>query len=109
MLLRKADWHDEDGLHLILEHNADPNLMTRWGDNALHHALRRDNGLVMIEMLLDHGADPTLINTSAGRSATTMAASEGVAISCICSNGVVSRCSWTASITSSRPVPKAMQ
>lgn len=77
MLIRKADWHDDDGLRLVLEHGGDPNLMTRWGDNALHHALRRDNGLVMIEMLLDHGADPALTNTRDGRTAFAMAAARG--------------------------------
>ena len=29
MLLRKADWHDYDGLKYLLEHGADPNRMTR--------------------------------------------------------------------------------
>jgi len=81
MLVRKADWHDEDGLRLILEHNqehrGDPNLMTRWGVNALQHALRRDNGLVMIEMLLDHGADPTLTTRQDKRSAVAIAAKRG--------------------------------
>ena len=28
MLLRKADWHDYDGLEYLLEHGADPNRMT---------------------------------------------------------------------------------
>src|SRR5580658_5399902 len=55
MLLRKTDWHDEKGLLLVLEHGGDPNSVTRFGGNALHHALRRDNGLIMIKMLLDHG------------------------------------------------------
>jgi ankyrin repeat protein len=77
MLLRKTDWHDEKGLQLILEHGADSNAMTRWGDNSLHHALRRDNGLIMIEMLLNHAANPALINTRDNRSATQMAAHRG--------------------------------
>jgi len=77
MLLRKADWHDEEGLRLVLEHGGGPNTVTRFGDNALYHSLRRDNGLVMIEMLLDHGADPAIRNTRDGRSATAMAARRG--------------------------------
>jgi len=77
MLVRKSDWHDEEGLRLVLEHGGDPNLMPKFRDNALHHALRRDNGLIMIEMLLDHGADPSLTNTRDGRSATAMAAHRG--------------------------------
>ena len=77
MLVRKTDWHDDEGLRLVLENGADPKLMTRFGDNALHHALRRDNGLRAMELLLDHAADPALKNTRDGRSATAMAARRG--------------------------------
>ena len=77
MLLRKTDWHDANGLKLVLEYGANPNAMTRWGDNALHHALRRDNHIHIIELLLDHGADPALKNTRDGRSATVMGAHRG--------------------------------
>ncbi len=48
MLLRKADWHDADGMAILLEAGADPNRMTRWGFTALHQALRRDNALAAI-------------------------------------------------------------
>ena len=58
MLLRKADWHDYDGLEYLLQHGADPNRMTWWHVTALHQAVRRDNALKNIELLLDHGADP---------------------------------------------------
>jgi len=77
MLLRKTDWHDDEGLRLMLECGAEPNLMTRFGDNALHHALRRDNHLKSIELLLDHGANPALRNARDSRSATAMAARRG--------------------------------
>ncbi len=77
MLLRKTDWHDAEGLKLVLDYGANPNAMTRFGDNALHHALRRDNVLRAIELLLDHGADPALKNARDGRSATAMAAHRG--------------------------------
>ncbi len=77
LLLRKTDWHDEQGLRLLLESGADPNAMTKWGDNALHHAVQRDNALQMIELLLDHAADPALKNTRDGRSATAMATHRG--------------------------------
>ena len=77
MLLRKTDWHDADGLKLVLEYGADPNAMTKFGDNALHHALRRDNHIHIIERLLAHGASPALKNARDGRSATVMAAHRG--------------------------------
>jgi len=60
MLLRKFDWHDDDGVAWLLEHGADPNLLTHWGNRPLHHALSRGNPLAYFELLLDHGADPTL-------------------------------------------------
>jgi ankyrin repeat protein len=60
MLLRKADWHDHEGIQYLLEHGADPNRITRWGYTALHQALRRDNHLDNILLLLKHGADPAI-------------------------------------------------
>jgi ankyrin repeat protein len=77
MLLRKTDTHDDEGLRLVLDHGADPNAPTKFGDNALHHALRRDNALSIIELLLDRGANPALQNTRDARSATAMAARRG--------------------------------
>jgi len=77
MLLRKADMHDYDGMKYLLEHGADPNRMTRWHYTALQQALRRDNGIELIDLLLDHGADPTLKNEADGRSAVAMAARRG--------------------------------
>jgi ankyrin repeat protein len=75
-LLRKCDWHDLDGLRLILESSADPNRVTRWGATALHASVRRDNRLQMIELLLDYGADPALPNRE-GKSAIQIAARRG--------------------------------
>ena len=65
MLLRKADVHDYDGIKYLLEHGADPNRMTRWGYTALHQALRRDNRLQNIELMLDHGAEPAIKTAAA--------------------------------------------
>ncbi len=76
ILLRKADWHDEHGMQLALEHGADPNQMTHWGYTALHQSLRRDNGSIIIELLLDHGANPAL-ETRDGRSAIQIASRRG--------------------------------
>lgn len=75
-LLRKCDWHDLDGLRLLLEHGADPNWVTRWGYTGLHQALRRDNRMEMIELLIDRGADATLPGRD-GRSALLIAARRG--------------------------------
>jgi ankyrin repeat protein len=77
MLLRKADWHDYDGIKYLLEHGADPNRLTHWRFTALHQALRRDNNLKIIETMLDHGADPTLANGWDGKSAVLIAARRG--------------------------------
>lgn len=74
---RKSDWHDDKGLHLVLEHGANPNYRTVWKVTPFHHSIQRDNGLVMIDDLLDHGADPTITNSSDGRNAFQMAAWHG--------------------------------
>jgi ankyrin repeat protein len=77
MLLRKADWHDYEGIQFLLEKGADPNRMTHWHLTALHQALRRDNDLQHIEEMLDHGADPMLRNRRDGKSAVAIAARRG--------------------------------
>jgi ankyrin repeat protein len=77
MLLRKADWHDFDGITYLLEHGADPNLMTRWDHTALQHAVRRDNDVKNIEVMLSHGADPRLKNRRDQKTAVAMAARRG--------------------------------
>ncbi|MBZ5621659.1 MAG: ankyrin repeat domain-containing protein [Acidobacteriia bacterium] len=60
MLIRKFDWHDDDGVAWLLDHGADPNFLTHWGDRPLDHALSRGNPLAYFELLLDRGADPAL-------------------------------------------------
>jgi ankyrin repeat protein len=77
LLLRKGDWHDTEGIRLVLEHGADPNDMTRWGNSALHHTLKRDNLLANIALLLDHGGDPVLKNVHNGKLAASIAARRG--------------------------------
>ena len=75
MLVRKHDWHDYDGAKYLLEHGADPNLKRSHGWRPIHHAIARDNALTIIELLLAHGADPTLLED--GASAVAMAARRG--------------------------------
>jgi ankyrin repeat protein len=75
MLVRKHDWHDYEGAKYLLEHGADPNHKRSHGRRAMHHAIARDNGLEIIELLLDHGADPMLEED--GKSAVAMAARRG--------------------------------
>jgi hypothetical protein len=74
---RKCDWHDDKGLELALHHGADPNYLTRWKYSLLQQAIRRDNGLVMIDAILDRKADPYLRNNEDGRNAIQMAAYHG--------------------------------
>ena len=75
MLLRKSDWHDVDGMRLTLERGADANAAGRWGATPLAHAIRSDNRVSIIELLLDHGANPLSINR--GRTPVAMAAWAG--------------------------------
>lgn len=76
LLLRKADWHDLDGMRLVLAAGGDPNRITRWGLTALQQALRRDNALATIEALLDAGASPA-VSSPHGPLPTTLAARRG--------------------------------
>jgi Ankyrin repeats (many copies) len=73
MLHRKLDWHDYDGVAWLLAHGADPNDMSSWARRALHKSLERDNPVRMMELLLENGADPRLLNAN-GRSAIAVAA-----------------------------------
>jgi ankyrin repeat protein len=77
MLLRKTDWHDGEGIRMLLESGVNPNVMTKFGDNALQHAIRRDNNLELVQLFLDHGADPSLETMRENISATAMAAHKG--------------------------------
>lgn len=74
---RKCDWHDDAGLKLALEHGANPNYLTVWKYTPFLQSILRDNGLVMIEMFLDHGADPYVVNDFDGHNAFQVAAWHG--------------------------------
>jgi ankyrin repeat protein len=60
MLIRKHDWHDELGVKWLLERGIDVNAKRPRGWIPLHHAIERGNDLPIINLLLDHGADPHL-------------------------------------------------
>jgi ankyrin repeat protein len=75
MLVRKHDWHHYEGIRWLLEHGADPNGGRRRGFVPTHHAVTRDNALPIIELLLVHGADPTLVSN--GQTAVAIAARRG--------------------------------
>jgi hypothetical protein len=78
MLHRKLDWTDLRGAVWLLGHGADPNVVSAWGDRALHHSLGRDNAARFLEALLDAGADPSLgAPRFDGRSAVAVAAWAG--------------------------------
>lgn len=77
LLLRKADWHDYEGIRYLLERGVDPNRMTQWRHSPFQHALRRDNWIKSIRLMLEHGADPSRVNAQTVRSGTMMAARRG--------------------------------
>jgi ankyrin repeat protein len=77
LLVRKADWHDIDGMKMVLSYGADPNLGLRWGGDAFQHCLRRDNSVEMIALMLDHGGDVEARSLHEGWSVTTFAARRG--------------------------------
>lgn len=75
MLVRKSDWHDYDGVKYLLEHGAGTNFQRGRGWFPLLHAIARNNSLEIIELLLDHRADPHLRDE--GTSAIELAARRG--------------------------------
>jgi len=77
MLIRKHDWHDYDGVRYLLERGADPNLAWQGGSIPIHHAILRDNDLKIIELELDHGADPRVEHPRYHLSAIAIAARRG--------------------------------
>jgi ankyrin repeat protein len=77
ILARKADWHDFDGMKMALEFGANPNFVPHWGRSGLQHSILRDNGIEMIQLLVDAGGDPLVTNTCDGRNAAQMAARRG--------------------------------
>lgn len=77
MLVRKVDWHDPQGVRLLLEAGARPNAATRWRFSPLHHAVQRDNHVDTVRLMLERGGDPTLVNEGDGVSTVALAARRG--------------------------------
>ena len=61
LLCRKLNWHDDDGVTWLLANGADPNFQAPWGNRPLHQALQDGSPISYFELLLDRGADPTLL------------------------------------------------
>ena len=77
LLVRKANWHDQEGLRLVLEHGADPNLLTVWNYTPLQASILCDNTPPTVALLLEHDGDPALPNGRDGQSAIQMAIRRG--------------------------------
>jgi ankyrin repeat protein len=75
MLIRKADWHDYEGVKYLLPKIADVNRGWRRGYHALNHAIARDNSIEIIDLLFDRGADPMVSDD--GVTAVASAARKG--------------------------------
>ena len=58
MLLRAADWHDDTGVALLLQHGVLPDHPGRWPHSPFVQAVRRDNEARIVERMLEAGADP---------------------------------------------------
>lgn len=58
MLLRAADWHDDTGVRLLLQHGVHPDHPGRWPHSPFLQAVRRDNEARIVERMLDADADP---------------------------------------------------
>jgi len=76
MLHRKLNWTDYAAAEWLLNRGADANHLSHWGKRSLHAVLGFGNPLRYVELLLLHGADPSLLAKD-GRSAFAMAARMG--------------------------------
>jgi ankyrin repeat protein len=66
-------WNRSRGVPWLLAHGADPNyLHKKYGDSALHSAIKRRANDRIIKLLLQHGGDPSLKNRE-GKNAIALA------------------------------------
>ncbi len=61
MINHKLDFEDEEGLRWFLERDVDLNAL-----GCLHWAIGRGRGVAILQLLLDHGADPDLPHPDVG-------------------------------------------
>lgn len=62
-LRTQMHWGKSRGARWLLEHGADPNsLYPETGNSALHYAARHGANAKVVDLLLKHGADPSLKN-----------------------------------------------
>lgn len=61
MLVRKADFHDYNGVAWLLQHGANPNGVNEGRWCALHHSIARENHIAIIDLMLDAGGDPGVV------------------------------------------------
>jgi ankyrin repeat protein len=74
-LASQLHWGHTRGAEWLLRHGADPNYTSeRYGESALHGAVRHGSSDKIIRMLLSHGANPKLKN-KLGQSAIALAKS----------------------------------
>lgn len=58
LLVRKADWHDLEGIKLALEFGADPHRGTQWRNTPFTWSVKRDNGIELVETMLGNLRGP---------------------------------------------------
>jgi ankyrin repeat protein len=79
-LVSQLHWGHTNGLNWLLEHGADPNAIhPRYGESALHAAIRSKRSESVIRALLKHGAD-VKVKTADGKTASQLARAAGASI-----------------------------
>jgi ankyrin repeat protein len=76
-LTSQLHWGHTRGAKWLLEHGADPNAIhPRYGESALHAAIRGKSSEAIFRLLFEHGADVN-VKTKNGKTATQLARAAG--------------------------------